>query len=316
MSVYRSASGKSMHFLNSLDSILNRLYNNALNIIICGDININYLENSKNKLLLDSLLASYNLHNVVDIPTRITHNSLSAIDKIFINKHINIDFSIQSCPYGLSDHDAQILILNDIQILKPPAQHLTRRKINDFTISEFQLNLSHESWDNVFNDDDVDTIFNNFLNTYLHIFHHTFPLIRCQPTHNNKPWITPEIIISSQHKRNLYILCRCTKDPKLNNHYKKYCRILSDVIKTAKKRYYNNLLLTSNNKSKTSWHIIKSVTNKYKGTHGISSIEIDGELFNDHLVVAKTFNSYFTSFTEGTTVNPAILKQHQVMSAP
>ena len=28
----------------------------------------------------------------------------------------------------------------------------------------------------VFNSNDVDTIFNNFLNTYLRIFYHTFPL--------------------------------------------------------------------------------------------------------------------------------------------
>ena len=38
------------------------------------------------------------------------------------------------------------------------------------SISEFQLNLSYVSWDNVFNGDDVDTVFNNFLNTYLRIF--------------------------------------------------------------------------------------------------------------------------------------------------
>jgi len=116
---------------------------------------------------MDSLLASYNLHSVVDFPTRITTSSCTAIDNIFINKHINIDFSIQSCPNGLSDHDAQILTLTDIKIQKPSAHHLTRRRINDTTISEFQLNLSYESWDNVFNGDGVDTIFNNFLNTYL-----------------------------------------------------------------------------------------------------------------------------------------------------
>ena len=29
-------------------------------------------------------------------------------------------------------------------------------------ISEFQVNLSHESWDNVFDGDDVGTIFNIF----------------------------------------------------------------------------------------------------------------------------------------------------------
>ena len=61
----------------------------------------------------------------------------------------------------------------------------------------------------------------------------------------------------------------------------------------------------SNNKSKTSWHIIKSVTNKSKGNHGILSVEIDGKLCNDHLDMAKAFNSYFTSLTKGTTVNPA-----------
>jgi len=140
---------------------------------------------------------------------------------------------------------------------KPSAHHLTRRIINYSTISEFQLNLSYESWDNVFNGDDVDTVFNNFLNTYLRIFCHTFPLKKCQHNYNNKPWKTPEIIISSQHNRELYLLCRSTKDSKLNNYYKKYCRILSDVIKTAKKRYYNKVLINSNNKLKTSWHTIQ-----------------------------------------------------------
>ena len=184
-----------------------------------------------------------------------------------------------------------------------PAHYLTRRIINDSTISEFQLNLSYESWENVFNGDDVDTIFNNFLNMYLRTFYHTFPLTRCQHTYYNKPWITPGIIISSQHKRNLYILCRSTKDSKLNNHYKKHSRILSDIIKIAKKRFYNKLLLTSNNKSKTAWHIIKSETNKTKCNHGISSIEIEGKICNDHLVIAKGFNTYFTSLTDKIFMN-------------
>jgi hypothetical protein len=176
LSVHRSPSGSLMHFLSSLDTILSRLYNNSLNIIIFGDFNINYLESSNYKLQLDSLLAIYNLHSVVDFPTRITSSSCTAIDNIFLNKHINLDFAIQSCPSGLSDHDAQILTLNDLKIHKPPTHHFTRRVINDSTIFEFQLNLSYESWGNVFNGDDVDTIFNNFLNTYLRIFYHTFPL--------------------------------------------------------------------------------------------------------------------------------------------
>ena len=109
---------------------------------------------------------------------------------------------------------------------------------------------------------DVDTIFNNFLNTYLRIFHHTFPLTKNYNTHNSKPWLTPGITVSCQHKRDLYLLCRSTNDPTLNTYYEKYCRILSEVIKLAKKRHYNKLLLSSTNKSKTSWYIVNSLTNK------------------------------------------------------
>ena len=46
--------------------------------------------------------------------------------------------------------------------------------------------------------------------------------------------MTTGIKIFGQHKRDLYLLCRSTNDPKLKNHYKTYCRILSEVIKTAK----------------------------------------------------------------------------------
>jgi len=84
--------------------------------IICGDFNINYLENSNNKLQLDSLLATCNLQSVIDFPTRITNSSCTAIDNILKNKRKTIDFSIQSCLSGLSDLDAQTLTLNDIKI--------------------------------------------------------------------------------------------------------------------------------------------------------------------------------------------------------
>jgi hypothetical protein len=150
--------------------------------------------------------------------------------------------AIRSCLNGLSDHDAQILTLNDLKIHKPTTHHFTRRVINVSTIFEFHLNLSYESWDSVFNGDDVDTIFNNFRNTYLWIFYHTFPLKKCQNKDNNKPWITSGIIISSQHKRDLYLLCRSTKDTKLTNYYKKYSRILSDVVKFGKKDIIINYL--------------------------------------------------------------------------
>jgi exonuclease III len=83
LSVYKPPTGNFLLFVSTLDSILGRLFTNSLKIIICGDFNINYIEDSANKLKLDSFFAFYNLHSTVDFSTRITSRSSTAIDKIF-----------------------------------------------------------------------------------------------------------------------------------------------------------------------------------------------------------------------------------------
>jgi len=83
-------------------------------------------------------------------------------------------------PGGLSDNDAQILILHNTKIQNLKARHYAKRLINEFTISELKLNLSYEFWDEIFTENDVGLIFkslfNCFLNIYLRIFYHSFPL--------------------------------------------------------------------------------------------------------------------------------------------
>jgi len=116
------------------------------------------------------------LYSTVNFPTRISNCSSTAINNIFIDKFKNTNFTIKPLSNGLSDHDAQILILHDTKIQNLKAHNYTKRLINEFTISEFKLNLSYESWDAFFTEDNVDSIFNSFLNTYLRIFYHSFPL--------------------------------------------------------------------------------------------------------------------------------------------
>jgi len=194
---YRPPTGNFLYFLSPLKSILNQLYTNSINIIICGDININYLDNTNNKLQLDSLLASYDLHSTVDFPTRVNNCSSTAIDNIFIDKYKNTNFTINPLPNGLSDHDERILILHNIKIQNLRTNYCTNRRINEFNISEFKLHLSYESWDEIFTEENVYSIFNSFVNTYLRIFNHNFPPNMSYHNHNNKAWIMTGVKISS-----------------------------------------------------------------------------------------------------------------------
>jgi hypothetical protein len=84
-------------------------------MIICGDLNINYLQENKKKQKFDFLLASYSLYSTVTFPTRIFGNS-SSIDNIFINTSKYEDYTICPVIKGLSDHDAQIINLYNILI--------------------------------------------------------------------------------------------------------------------------------------------------------------------------------------------------------
>ena len=147
-----------------------------LHFIICGDININYLNGSKNKNLLDNLLLPYNLTSIINFPTRVQNTSATAIDNIFINVFQFESYIVTPLINGVSDHDAELLILSTDNSIVPIHKFKTVRKINKYTIYGFIDKLSCESWDTIFNSEDVNAMFNSFLNIYLRIFYSSFLL--------------------------------------------------------------------------------------------------------------------------------------------
>jgi hypothetical protein len=79
IAIFRSPSGDFTYFLVSLEFILNQIYNNSIVIILCGELNINYLNDNHTKQFLDSLLDSHILHGAVQLRTRILNNSYTII---------------------------------------------------------------------------------------------------------------------------------------------------------------------------------------------------------------------------------------------
>jgi len=103
----------------------------------------------------------YNLKITVNFPVTIVNGSSTATDNIF---YLSRNFTIRPHIDGLSDHNAQLLILENVIA---PIQQFTScyvRNTNSFTIYEFQSKLSIESWEDIFEGSDTNVIFNNFLN--------------------------------------------------------------------------------------------------------------------------------------------------------
>jgi hypothetical protein len=147
------------------------------------------------------------------------------------------------------------------------------------------INLTYESWDNIFTDNDVNTIFNNFLHTYLRNFYSSFPLITSQYKPNKK---VNSIKTSCLHKREIYLISRNTNNSKLREHYKSYCKILSHVINAAKKLNHNQKVSISNNLNITKTETCKKLVIKVY-THLINT---NGKLTNNYQTIEKSFNTY------------------------
>ena len=120
--------------------------------------------------------------------------------------------------------------------------------------------------------------------------------------HKYNPWITRGIKISCHNKRILYLNCRNNNDENLKNRYKRYCRILSNVIKAAKKIHNDELISKSKNKIKTTWAIIKKETGKNNHHDTINSLRINDTMVNNTQEIAHAFNDYFSSVAD-TVIN-------------
>lgn len=115
--------------------------------------------------------------------------------------------------------------------------------------------------------------------------------------------MTRGIKMSCCNKREPYLTLRNSNDPNLKGYYKTYCKILSNIIRAAKKLYYNRLIYNSHNKRKTTWNIIKTVTGRKFNNAGIQALNIDRKLTDHHHTITESLNNYFLTIADKINTN-------------
>ena len=126
------------------------------------------------------------------------------------------------------------------------------------------MKVSHKTWEPVFDGNNINKIFNSFLNIFLRIYYSSFPLIQAKNKMNLNLWITPGIITSWKHKRELYKELQNNINTTLASYYRDYSKMLSVVIRKAEIIEHDKLILNSHNKVKTTWGIINKVSGRNK----------------------------------------------------
>ena len=79
-------------------------------------------------------------------------------------------------------------------------------------------------------------------------------------------------------------------DPVLKQYYKRYSKILHNVIKEARRMSLDEKIQKSDNKTKVTWTIIKDLSGKHHTLHEIQKLSLDGNLLTDHHEITEAFN--------------------------
>lgn len=268
LSIYRTCLGNVQIFLSTLEGVLSVVQGHFVDydVVICGDFNINLMNEDTSKCLFMDLLTTFNYTQTIFNATRVTKTTSSLIDNIFVNTSmISNNKNITS---ALSDHMAQFISVESIfPIETKNVEIIEKRFFTKTKLEDFFVCLRDFNWDHLILKTDPDVAYELFYSTMLTKMNQIIPRKKMKLRRKrNRTWLTLGIRISSKHKRELHE--KMLEGMVTEEYYKKYSAILKRVVELSKKISDKDFIYNSENKTKATWKLINNVTKKRSATDG------------------------------------------------
>ena len=293
--LYRPPTTPHLPFMNYLEEVLVKLTEERKTVVLAGDFNYNLLNQSQDKHVLSfsNLLNSYGYYHLIAKATRIDREISSLLDNIFVNDH-NFAKSSGVIIHDLSDHFPVFAVFSfDKPLpLKPTLRKVFDaskfKELNDFLVSRL-VDFQSISDPNVACDVLLRTFeegIDKFSKTYL-------PSRRKTPM---KPWLSSSILCSINHKNRLYK--KFIRSPSLlnENNYKHYRNMLTNIIREAKRLYFQKSFSDNIGNGKETWRLLREALNTKPRTADHPDVFSDdvGKSYENE-DIASGFNDFFVS---------------------
>lgn len=310
ISIYRAPNGDLKKFIEVLSLLLEKIFKTNKLLIISGDFNVDFInENDKNAENIINWLETYNLEPHVKKPTRVTSTSSTALDNIFISKNVYSNYKILKT--DISDHYTLVFDIPS-EIQRKNCIFSENRVYSTENLNNFFNMISLEHWSEIYNLTDVNLKYENFFNTFWYYFEVCFPLKRRHSkTKKTEGWVTPELRHWSQKLRDLYELYKNTGCQNVLEKYNSEKKLYKKYINDRKKSHNDNIIMNSQNKTKSTWKLVNRVLNK-ESSEGDKPIVLanNGHMISDPSSVANLFCSYFQNEPRNTTNNLNLGEPH------
>jgi hypothetical protein len=227
-------------------------------------------------------------------PTRITKSSSSCIDNIFTSNNLGVAISIDA---GLSDHSVQLLNYEYQENCTKQVKYVMKRSFSAKQIDHFSQLLKVASWDSLYQKEDVNNMFNEFMNIFNTLFNKAFPLLRKQinkPKDKINKWYTPELEHLAVEVMRLYSISKSTIST-LNDQNTYLCELNKYKLQIEENKQSENekTIKQSNNKSRTAWDLIQQNINKTASYKHEITLSHNNKQINCAKEVSNLFNIFF-----------------------
>jgi len=297
--IYKHPKGTNALFVETLEMKLDIIIKENKIGIICGDININLLQQTSSdvKSYTDVLL-SHNFIPTITLPTRITDHSVTLLDHINVYRPIKELGRVAECGnvfFDISDHLPNFITLEGSKSIKSERPYI--RIYSEKNISKFKTAVANISWTDVYTCGDTNAAYDIFLENYTKVFDQCFPLVQMSRKRiKDKKWITCALRVSIKHKTRLYR--KYLKRPNAVNRaaYLSYKNKLTWLISKAKQAYYTKLLTNDKNNVQQMWKVYSELLGrKQSKSNKIPKLVINGKPITGDHNITDAFNDYFAT---------------------
>lgn len=317
LGVYRPPNGNLNTAIDILSSELDKIAITDNPILVMGDINVDNLVDSNEKINLNEMLQGYGISRLHLPPTRITNHSQTSIDFICTNTNES-EVSSQVLTTGLSDHTAQICTISTGRTNHSCIQS-KKRQFSERTVEELRRNLQAQDWSQVILTENVETAYNMFSKILQYAMNIACPLkiVKNKRSSRKNIWDAESQALKKSYLKalNRELITGHLDDKEETARRKKAYDL---KLKTLRKQINSDLVERSDNKSKAIWNVINNERKEKSTKMHIEQLKVEDITLDSPTDIANHLNNFFATTADRTlkeinrgTASPAIEPNHQ-----
>lgn len=275
---------------SDFESSIENLTTQNENIIIMGDFNIDHLKEDRMKLLM----RTYNLTQIINEPTRVTQDTRTLIDHIYVTNESSY-CTTGVIPIGISDHHLTYTIRKKNKC--GTNKHTTIRYRDYKHLDEEKLleDMKNIDWESIKQMTDANEMWTFFKNSLIKVFDNHLPYKEKRINARSEQWINDDILTEMRHRDYLHIQALKTNSENDWALYKYSRNTVVSKIREAKKIFIDEVIEQVSMKPKDMWTRLKQFIPSKSKNCNTSYLEVDELTITENSDIANAFNDFFCS---------------------